>query len=132
MLSRGRPVNVSIVTAGFSAKLNLTVCSLLHDVDIVLGMTWLKAADPLIRWSTGTMYLADSVTSLQTIMGEWIDQQVKVGTVKVLSTNENLESLRQASNTVSLQILKSPKFWAVKAQDSQRTWRNSHTQGSDK
>ena len=130
VLSRGRAVNVPIVTAGFSAKLNLTVCSLLHDVDIVLGMTWLKAADPLIRWSTGTMYLPDSVTSLQTIMGEWIDQQVKVGTVKVLSTNEDLESLRQASNTVSLQILKSPKFWAVKAQDSQRTWRNSHAQGS--
>ena len=67
-------------------------------------------ADPLSRWSTGTVYLPDSILSFQKIMGEWIDKQVKVGTVKVLSTNDELESLRKPSNIASLEILKSPKF----------------------
>ena len=53
VLSRGRAIDVLIVTAGYSQKTDLTVCSLLHDVDLVLGMTWLVEADPLIRWSTG-------------------------------------------------------------------------------
>ena len=112
VLSRGRAVDVPVVTSGFFMKTNLTVSNLLHGVDVVLGMTWLKEADPLIRWSTGYMYIPDSVSSFQKIMGQWLDKQVKVGTVKVLSTNEELESLKQPSNIASIEILKSPKFWA--------------------
>ena len=33
-------------------------------------------------------------SSFQQIMGQWLDKQVKTGTVKVLSTNEELESLK--------------------------------------
>ena len=65
----------------------------------------------------------------QRIMGDWLDKQVKVGTVKVLSTNEELESLRKPSNAASLQILKSPKFWAVKPKETQNSWRSSRAQG---
>ena len=75
-------------------KLQQTVCNLFYDVDIVLGMTWLKVADPLIRWSTGHVYIPDSISSFQRIMGQWLDKQVKVGTVNVLSTNGQLESLK--------------------------------------
>ena len=53
VLSWGRAVDVPVVTSGFKMKTDLMVCSLLHGVDLVLGMTWLKVADPLIRWSTG-------------------------------------------------------------------------------
>ena len=49
-----------MVTSSYEMKTNLTVSNLLHGVDIVLGMTWLKVADPLIRWSTGQMYILDS------------------------------------------------------------------------
>ena len=114
VLSWGRAVNVPVVTSGYTMRTNLTVSNLLHGVDIVLGMTWLKVADPLIRWSYGQVYISDSISSFQRIMGQWLDKQVKVGTVKVLSMNEELESLRQPSNIASLEILKSPKFWAVK------------------
>ena len=93
VLSRGRIVGIPVVIAGCTMKTDLMVYSLLHNVDLVLGMTWLVTADPLIQWSTGTMYLADSVSSFQRIVGEWLDRQVKVGTVKVLSTNKELESL---------------------------------------
>ena len=94
VLSRGRAIDVPVVTSGFTMKTNLTFCNLLNDVDVVLGMTWLKVADPLIRWSTGHVFIPDSVSSFQRIMGQWLDKQVKVGTVKVLSTNEQLESLK--------------------------------------
>ena len=96
----------------------------------MLGMTWLKVADTLIRWSTGQVYIPDSISSFQRIMGHWLDKQVKVGTVKVLSTNEELESLKQPSETASIEILKSPQFWAVRQIETQNSWRSSHAQGS--
>ena len=94
VLSRRQAVDVPVVTSGCTMKTNLTVCNLLLDVDVVLGMTWLKVVDPLIRWSSGHVYIPDSISSFQRIMGQWLDKQVKVGTVKVLSTNEQLESLK--------------------------------------
>ena len=75
------------------------------------------------------MYIPDSISLFQRIMGQWLDKQVKVGTVKVLSTNEQLESLKQPSNIASLEILKSPKFWAAKTIETQNSWRSSHAQG---
>ena len=130
VLSRGRAVDVPVVTYGYTMRTNVTVSNLLHGVDVVLGMTWLKVADPLIRWSTGQVYIPDSISSFQRIMGQWLDKQVKVGTVKVLSTNEELESLKQPSNIASLEILKYTKFWAVKTTPTQNSWRSSHAQGA--
>ena len=127
VLSRGRAVDVPVVTSGYEMKTNLTVSNLLHGVDIVLGMTWLKVADPLIRWSTGQMFIPDSESSYQSIIGQWLEKQVKIGTVKVLSKNEDLESLRNPSDIASLEILKSPKFWTV--QRTQNSWRSSHGEG---
>ena len=60
MLSQGRAVNVPVVTSGYTMRTNLTVTNLLHGVDLVLGMAWLKVADPLIRWSTGHVYICAS------------------------------------------------------------------------
>ena len=91
-------------------------------------MTWLKVADPLIRWSTGHVYIPDSVSSFQRIVGQWLDKQVKVGTIKVLSTNEQLESLKQPSEIASIEVLKSPAFWAIKSIVTQNSWRSSRTQ----
>ena len=48
VLLRGRAIDVPIVTSGYSQKTDVTVWSLLHDVDPVLGMTLLVEADPLI------------------------------------------------------------------------------------
>ena len=129
VLSQGRAVDVPTVTSGYTMKTNLTVCNLLLDVDVVLGMTWLKVADPLIRWSTGHVYIPDSISSFRRIMGPWLDKQVKVGTVKVLSTNEQLESLKQPSETASIEVLKSPAFWALRSTDTQNSWRSSGAQG---
>ena len=85
--------------------------------------------DPLIRWSTGHVYIPDSLSSFQRIMGQWLDKQVKVGTVKVLSTNEQLESLKQPSNTASIGILKSLAYWALRSTEIHNSWRSSRAQG---
>ena len=128
VLSWGHTIDVPVITSGYSMKTNLTVSNLLHSVDVVLGMTWLCEADPLIRWSTRTIFIPDSITSFQRIMGQWLDKQVKIGTVKVLSTNEEQESLKQPSNTVSIKILKSPTFWALRSTETQNSWRSSRAQ----
>ena len=94
VLSQGRADDIPVVTSSSTMKTNLTVSNLLHGVGVVLGMTRLKEVDPLIRWSTGTIFIPDSVSSFQSIMGQWLDKHVKTGTVKVLSTNEELESLK--------------------------------------
>ena len=121
VLSQGRAVDVPVVTSGYTMRTSLTVSNLLHGVYVVLGMTWLKVADPLIRWSTGQVYIPDSISSFQRIMGQWLDKQVKVGTVKVLSMNEQLESLKQPSETTSIQLLKSLTFWAIRRPETQNS-----------
>ena len=79
----------------------------------------------MICWSIGIVYIPDSVSSFQRIVGQWLDKQVKTGTIKVLSTNEQLESLMQPSIFASLEILESPKFWTVRNTETQNTWRSS-------
>ena len=129
VLSRGRAVDVPVVTSGYTVKMNLTVSRLLHGMDVVLGMTWLKVADPIIRWSTRQVYIPGSISSLQRIMGQWLEKQVKTGTVRVLSTNEQLTSLKQPSEIASLEILQSPKFWTVRKPAVQNSWRSSRAEG---
>ena len=58
-----------------------------------------------------------------------MDKQVKTRTVRVLSTHEDLESLRTPSNIASIEMLTSPKFWAVSPKDTQNSWRSSHAKG---
>ena len=41
-------MNVSIVTSNRCTRCNLTVTSLLHQVDLILGVSWLKQVNPLI------------------------------------------------------------------------------------
>ena len=65
--------------------------------------------------------MLDSMSSFQRMMGEWLDKQVKVGTIKVLSTAEELESLRKPSNTASLKILESLAFWFIKSEETQNS-----------
>ena len=85
-------------------------------------------ADPLIRWSTGHVLIPNSISFFQRLMGQWLDKQVKVETAKVLSTNEQLESLKQPSNTASIEVLKSPAFWVVRSAETQNSWRSSRPQ----
>ena len=48
-LSRGFVSDVPVVTAGLTVRVGLTVTSLLHKVDLVLGINWLQLVSPIIE-----------------------------------------------------------------------------------
>ena len=52
ILSQGKAPGVLVSVSGDTGKYDLTVCLLLKDVDVILGMTWLPKANPLIDWGT--------------------------------------------------------------------------------
>ena len=60
-LSRGFIPDVPVVTAGLTVKIGLTVTNLLHEVDLVLGMTWLQLVNPVVDWGSGKLYVPNSV-----------------------------------------------------------------------
>ena len=53
--------DVPVVTAGLTVSMGLTVTALLHEVDLVLGMNWLELVNPVVDWSSGKIYLPNSV-----------------------------------------------------------------------
>ena len=110
ILSRGYIPDVPVVTAGLTVKTGLTVTNLLHDVDLVLGMNWLKLVNPIVDWCGARLYVPNAVhTAL--LQGNWLDHYVKVGTVTVLSSEEELEDLKDERVRSSISVLKAPKFW---------------------
>ena len=109
-LSRGMVQGAPITLAGVTTKLDLTVSSLLHEVDIVLGINWLKTVNPIIDWCSGRVYLPGAIhTAL--LEGTWLSADHAIGTVKLLSTSVGLESIKDESIRDSIAILRTPKFW---------------------
>ena len=57
-------------------RVGLTVTSLLHEVDLVLGVNWLQLVNPVVDWSNGKVYLPNAIyTALQ--QGDWLEGHVK-------------------------------------------------------
>ena len=109
-LSRGIVQGAPITLAGVTTRLDLTVSSLLHEVDIVLGINWLKTVNPIIDWCSGRVYLPGAIhTAL--LEGTWLSADHAIGTVKLLSTSVGLESIKDESIRDSIAILRTPKFW---------------------
>ena len=109
-LSRGMVRGAPITTASVTTRMNLTISQLLHDVDIVLGMNWLKYVNPIIDWCSGQVYLPGAVhTAL--LKGTWLSSEHAIGTVKILSHSVDIADLKNDAIQNSLAILKTPKFW---------------------
>ena len=122
-LSRGHVPDVPVVTAGLTARVGLTVTNLLHEVDLVLGMNWLQLVSPVVDWSSGKIYLPNSVhTAL--LQGDWLSGHVKAGTVTVLAGSEELKQMNEAESSNQISILKCPKFWRIHEQNG-NSWTNS-------
>ena len=60
-LSRGMVPGAPITLAGVTTKTDLTVSRLLHNVDIVLGVNWLKSVNPLIDWCSAKVYMPNAI-----------------------------------------------------------------------
>ena len=73
-LSHGMVQGAPITLASATSRIDLTVSHLLHDVDIVLGMNWLKSVNPVMDWCSGRVYLLDAVhTAL--LEGKWLSSE---------------------------------------------------------
>ena len=107
VLSRGYVPEVPVILSGHTSTVDMTVTSLLHDVDVVLGMTWLKSVRPIIDWFSGEVYIPNSV-STSLIHGEWLQAAVKSGTVAVLSSSEKLKELKDDRLREGLSMIKTP------------------------
>ena len=105
-LSKGKTVEIPIVTKDLSVKIDLRVTPFLHDVDMMSGIHLLQALNPLIDWWTPllpkevginwpqvTKPLIDCSTSqtfsrvdvgIFVLPGSLLDQAQKSGTISVL------------------------------------------------
>ena len=110
VLSKFEAMDIPVVIAGRTFKIDFTVSDLLHNVDIVLGITWLKQHNPLVDWSTGNLYILDS-HSLMRLFGEWLNAKYKIGTVKLLYSHEDIEALKNPAVTTKIQVIANPRFW---------------------
>ena len=70
ILSKGKVVDVPMVTANLTVKMDLKVMSLLHDVDLILGINWLQAVKTLIDWTSSRIFLLKEVGT-SVLPGSW-------------------------------------------------------------
>ena len=118
-----------VTSSGHISTVDMTVTSLLHDVDVVLGLAWLKSVRPIIDWFSGEVYIPYSV-STSLIHGERLQAPVKAGTVIVLSSNEKLKEFQDERVREGWSIIKTPQFWQMKKVESERLWTISPSGGS--
>ena len=92
-LSRGMVQGAPLTLAGVTTKTDLTVSRLLHNVDIVLGINWLKSINPLIDWCSGKVYMPNAIhTAL--LEGKWLSSEHTICTVRVLSDSAGLQRVQ--------------------------------------
>ena len=106
-------------------RVGLTVTSLLHEVDLVLGINWLQLVSHVLDWSCGKVYLPNAVhTAL--LQGDWLEGHVKARTVAVLAGEEQLKTINESEDKNQIAILKCPKFWRLteNKEDQKNSWTN--------
>ena len=101
---------------------DFTVTKLLHNIDVVLGMTWLRRWNPLIDWVQQVLYI-ETQQGWDRIRGLFLDKEHCIGTVNILN-NEDLASLESAPD---ITILRTPQFWTCAAGAS--LWTNMPERG---
>ena len=98
-------------TGWHHTKTDLTVSRLLHNVDIVLGVNWLKSVNPLIDWCSGKVYMPNAIhTAL--LEGRWLSSKHAIGTVGILSNSKGLKCIQDDKMKNSTSILRTPQFWS--------------------
>ena len=68
--------------------------NLLHEMGLVLGMTWLQLVNPVVDWGSGKLYVPNSVQTAL-LQGSWLEGHMHAGIVTVLPTEEELQSSKR-------------------------------------
>ena len=110
MISAGKAPAVLFSLGNSSYHMDFTVTKLLHGVELVLGMNWLQAVNPLIDWSGPRMYVG-SDDHLSAVRGQWLASTEVPGTVKVVQDANLEDSIVDTKFCSSLKVLQTPTFW---------------------
>ena len=97
-------------------------------MDLVLGMNWFQTVNPIVDWCGAKLYVPNAVHAALP-QGNWLEDYVKVGTVIVLSSEEELDKLKDERTRSSISVLKAPKFW--KWQDEKINSRANLSKGGE-
>ena len=111
ILSQGKAPGVLVSVAGDTGKYDLTVCPLLKDVDVILGMTWLSKANPLIDWGTPRLVFPREQTTTA-IVGTWADQSQQICQIRALDSFDLPPSRLLLPGSGVSAVLASPSFWS--------------------
>ena len=130
ILSRGRVTNVPVVIGNHCTRCNLTVTSLLHQVDLVLGVSWLKQVNPLIDWNAGAMYLISNGFPGSFLYGQWLESACKIGTVSIIYSSDQLEALKKPEIQKQINVIRNPCFWEYGSVKSANSWASSAARGN--
>ena len=111
ILSQGKAPGVLVTVGSDAGKYDLTVCTLLPNVDVILGMTWLSKANPLIDWGTPRLIFPRETTTTA-IVGQWAEPSQTVCQIRTLRNFSIPPSrLLHPQCGSSLDVLASPSFW---------------------
>ena len=95
-------------------QISFTVTKLLCNVDVVLGMDWLRKWNPVIDWRKQIIYVW--------VHGEWhhingvlLDAEQRIGTVKVFSAY-----MGNGENVPDFSVIQKTQFWDFKT--DQKEW----------
>ena len=80
----------------------------------------------MIDWVSGEIYIPNSV-STSLVHGEWLQAAVKAGTVRVISSNEQLQEFSNERVRERLSIIRTPQFWQRRDDEKKRLWTISST-----
>ena len=130
ILSRGRVINVPVVTGNNCTRYNLTVTSLLHQVDLVLGVSWLKQVNPLIDCNANAMYLFSNGFPRSLLYGQRLESACKIGTVSIIYSSDQLEALKRPEIQKQISVIRNPCFWEYGSVKSANSWASSAGQGT--
>ena len=97
--------------AGRTFKIDFTVSDLLHNVDIVLGITWLKEYNPLVDWSSGKS-VHFGLPQFDEIVWRVVKCQVQDWHCKnYCILMKTIETLKNPAVTAKIQVIANPRFW---------------------
>ena len=130
VLSRGRVTNVLVVTGNHCTRCNLIVTSLLHQVDLMLGVSWLKQVNPLIDWKSGAMHLFSSGFPGCCLCGQGLESTCEIGTVSIIYSSDQLEALKRPEIQKQISVIRNPCFWEYGSMKSANSWASSAAQGN--
>ena len=112
-LSRGYVPDVLVVTTGLTIKIGLTVTNLLHDVDIVLGINLLQLVNPVVDWSGARLYVPN-VVQTTLLQDDWLEGHMQTGIVIVLSSEQELQLMKEEGMQRKIFKLKCPRICRIK------------------